>query len=272
MLEDYSLFIVSRFREERETGREKIDAIAAAGATASRTVLFSGMTVVLALSGLLILPTSVFQSLGAGAILVVIAAVLASLTLLPAVLGLMGDKVNAIRIPLIQRRKARDVAGASGGFWGWTASAVMRRPVISLVVAAGLLLAAASSYVDINLGDAGVSALPDSMRSKGAFLVLQEEFGFGLDLPAVVVIDGQTDSEAVQAAIGRLEGAVASDPSFVTSELAVHPGADLSVLYARLAGDPWGKEAMDAVVRLRADYIRRPRGCARSGPGGAFPG
>ena len=252
---DYSLFIVSRFREERERGLDKIDAISVAGSTASRTVLFSGMTVVLALSGLLIIPSSVFQSLGAGAILVVIAAVVASMTLLPAVLGLMGDKVNAIRIPLIQRRKAGQPAGASGGFWDWSTRAVMRRPVVSLVVAAGLLVAAAVPYFDINLGEAGVSALPDGFRSKAAFIVLQDEFGFGQDAPAVVVIDGQTDSQSVQAAIGRLEATVASDPAFVTSQLEVHPEGDLSVLYARLAGDPLGQEAMDAVVRLRAEYI-----------------
>ena len=168
---DYSLFIVSRYREERARGLEKVDAIATAGDTAGRTVLISGMTVVLALTGLLILPVSVFQSLGAGAILVVIAAVLASMTLLPAVLGLMGDKVNAIRIPFIQRRKTSESAEA-GGFWYWTARTVMRRPVISLVVAAAVLLAAASSYFDINLGEAGVSALPDGLRSKEAFIVL----------------------------------------------------------------------------------------------------
>ena len=252
---DYSLFIVSRYREERAKGLEKVDAIATAGATAGRTVVFSGMTVVLALSGLLIFPMSIFQSLGAGAILVVIAAVLASMTLLPAILGLMGDKVNAIRIPLIQRRKVGQPAEASGGFWYWTARAVMRRPVVSVVVAAGILLAAASSYLDINTGMAGVSAMPDGLRSKEAFIVLQEEFGFGQDAPAKIVIDGQTDSESVQAAIERLEAAVASDPAFVTLELEVHPKADLSVLSARLAGDPNSEEAMDAVVRLRADYI-----------------
>ena len=252
---DYSLFIVSRYREERARGLEKVDAIGVAGATASRTVLFSGMTVVLALTGLLIVPVSVFQSLGAGAILVVIAAVLASVTLLPAVLGLMGDKVNAIRIPLIQRRKAGQPAGASGGFWDWTARTVMRRPVVSLVVAASLLVAAAVPYLDINLGDAGVSALPDDLRSKAAFIVLQEEFGFGQDAPAVIVIDGQTDSQSVQAAIGRLEATLATDPAFVTSELEAHPEADISVLYARLAGDPTSKDAMDAVERLRAEYI-----------------
>ena len=254
---DYSLFIVSRYREERARGLDKVDAIAAAGATAGRTVLLSGMAVVLAITGLLITPSSVFQSVGVGVILVVIAAVLSSMTLLPAILGLMGDKVNAIRIPLVQRRKVGQPAEASAGFWYWIARAVMRRPVVSLVVATGLLIAAASSYLDINLGTNGVSALPDGLRSKEAFIVLQEEFGFGQDLPAVVVIDGRTDSEPVQAGIERLQAAVASDPAFATSELEVHPEADLSVLYARLAGDPATKQAMDAVERLRADYVQR---------------
>ena len=254
---DYSLFIVTRYREERTKGLDKVDAIAAAGATAGRTVLLSGMAVVLAITGLLITPSSVFQSVGVGVILVVIAAVLASMTLLPAILGLMGDKVNAIRIPLVQRRKIGQPAEANGGFWDWTARDVMRRPVVSLVVATGLLIAAASSYLDINLGTNGVSALPDGLRSKEAFIVLQEEFGFGQDLPAVVVIDGPQESESVQAAIERLEAAVGSDSAFVTSELEVHPEADLSVLHARLAGDPATKQAMDAVERLRADYIQR---------------
>jgi len=251
---DYSLLIVFRYREERGKGLDKVDAIAAAGATAGRTVLFSGVIVVLAVTGLLITPYSRFQAVGAAAILVVIAAVLASMTLLPAVLGLMGDRINAIRIPLIQRRKGQP-AEAGGGFWDWTARAVMRRPVISVVLSAGLLVAAAVPYFDINLGDTGVSAMPDGLRSKEAFIVLQEEFGFGQDAPAVVVIDGQTDSESVEAAIKRLEAAVASDPAFVTSELELHPNADLSILHARLAGDPASKRAMDALKRLRSDYI-----------------
>ena len=253
---DYSLFIVSRYREERDKGLEKIDAIAAAAATAGRTVLLSGMAVVVAITGLLIPPDSGLQSIGIGVILVVIAAVLASMTLLPAILGLMGDKVNAIRIPFVQRRKIGQPAEASGGFWYWTARTVMRRPVISLVVATGLLLAAASSYLDINLGNAlGVSALPDGLKSKEAFIVLEEEFGFGQDLPAVVVIDGRTDSESVQTAVKRLEAVLASDPAFITSELEVHQDANLSILRTQLAGDPASKQAMDAVKRLRADYI-----------------
>lgn len=97
--------------------------------------------------------------------------------------------------------------------------------------------------------------MPDSLRSKEAFIVLQEEFGFGQDAPAVVIIDGQTDLESVKAAIERLEAAMASDPAFVTSELEVIPEANLAILSARLAGDPASKRAMDAIKRLRSDYI-----------------
>jgi len=253
---DYSLFIVSRFREERAKGLEKIDAIATAGATAGRTVLLSGMTVALALMGLLITPDSANQMVGAGSLLVVIAAVLASMTLLPALLSLMGDKVNAIRIPLIQRRKTTQPAGANGGFWYWTARTVMRRPVVSLALAAGVLLVAASSAFDLKQGEVGVSALPDGLMSKEAFILLQDEFGFGQNLPAVVVIDGPTDAASVAAATERLEAAIASDSAFVTSELAIYPDANLSVLSARLAGDPANQQAMDAVKRLRANHIQ----------------
>ena len=92
---DYSLFIISRYREERSRGLDKLAAIEATGATASRAVFFSGLTVVIALLGMLIVPTTIFRSLAGGAILVAIVAMLASLTLLPAILGLIGDRVNA---------------------------------------------------------------------------------------------------------------------------------------------------------------------------------
>ena len=101
---DYALFIVSRYREERHGGREKDDAIRASGATASRAVFFSGMTVVLALAGMLLVPTTIFRSLAGGAIVVVLVSVASSMTLLPAVLSLLGDRVNwpyLSRIPTI---------------------------------------------------------------------------------------------------------------------------------------------------------------------------
>ena len=112
---DYSLFIVSRFREERARGLEKLDAISVAGGTASRAVLFSGVTVVVAVLGVLIVPHRVFFSIGLSMVLVVIIAVIASLTFLPAILSLMGDGVNKFRIPLIPNPPMDGVRKAEGG-------------------------------------------------------------------------------------------------------------------------------------------------------------
>ena len=139
---DYSLFVVSRFREERLAGREKVDAVGRAGSTASRSVLFSAMAVILALGGLFLVPSTLFHSMAMGAIIAVFTALLAALTLLPAILGLLGDRVNALRIPFL--RGARGGAGRPGGFWDRLSRGVMRRPVFSLVAAVAVLALAAS--------------------------------------------------------------------------------------------------------------------------------
>ncbi len=104
---DYSLFILSRFREERRSEREKVDAIVTAGATASRAVLFSGAAFVLAMTGLLLVPNTIMRSLATGAILVGIVSVIAALTLLPAVLSLLGDRIDSLRIPYFGRASAQ---------------------------------------------------------------------------------------------------------------------------------------------------------------------
>ncbi|HEX2272788.1 MAG TPA: MMPL family transporter, partial [Acidimicrobiales bacterium] len=167
---DYSLFIVSRYREERRRGRDKLAAIEAAGGTASRAVLFSGLTVVLALVGMLIVPNNIFRSVAAGAIFVVVAALAASLTVLPAVLGLLGDRVNGLRV----RRRAGEPR--PWGFWDRTTLTVMRRPVVALVIGAGLLLAAAASAFDMRTGFSGVTTVPDDLASKQGFEVLARDF------------------------------------------------------------------------------------------------
>ena len=263
---DYSLFIVARYREERAKGLEKIDAIAEAGATASRAVFFSGMTVVLALIGMVIVPTTVFQSLGVGAIVVVIVSVAASLTLLPAVLALLGDKVNALRVPIVGRRLARQGAGngEGGGFWDWVTRAVMRRPVISLVLTAGLLLAAAVPYLDMETGTNDVSTLPDSLDAKKAFALLEREFSFGLVAPAYVVIDGDRQSDWVSTGIERLGTALANDPAFITQpppQVEWNPAGDLALVAVPVAGSPGGDLAVDAIHRLRGQHVP-----------GSFPG
>lgn len=253
---DYSLFILSRYREERQRGAEKIDAITVSGATASRAVFFSGMTVVFALCGMLIVPTSIFVSIASGAILVAIAAVMGSLTLLPAILSLLGDKIDRLRVPWVGRRSIHRDPESEGGFWDWISRRVMYRPVVSLLLAIVVLVAIAFPAMDVNLGAAGISTLPDSMESKRGFEVLEEDFSWGLISPAEIVIDGPINTEAVQTGILRLEDLLKSDPSYFGDPvLEVNPDGDLALLSAALSGDPNDDETMDAAERLRDEYI-----------------
>ena len=131
---DYSLFIVARYREERRGGLDKLSAIERAGGTATRAVSFSGMAVVLGLIGMLLVPSNVFITIGLGAIFVVIAAVIASMTLLPAVLSLLGDRVNKLAIPLIGVSQESSDETKPGGVWDKISRGVMRQPLISLIL------------------------------------------------------------------------------------------------------------------------------------------
>ena len=164
----------------------------------------------IALLGMLIVPTTIFRSLAGGAILVAIVAMLASLTLLPAILGLIGDRVNMGRI----RRRQHASAGKPGGFWDRVTQSVMKRPVTSLLIGAGLLLAAAIPTLSLETGFAGVSTLPSSSGSRQAFDVLAREFAGGLSSPVEIVIDGDVTAPTVQEGIDQLKASLASDGSF----------------------------------------------------------
>ncbi|MCC7365941.1 MAG: MMPL family transporter [Dehalococcoidia bacterium] len=249
---DYTLLVVQRFREERARGLDRDDAIIHAGATASRAVLFSGMAVVIALAGLLVVPQSIFRSLGIGAIIVVIVAVTAALTLLPASLRLLGDRVNWGRIPFASRPGNRN----SGRFWDRTTRFVMRHPVISVALTASILIAASLPYWTIKLGFAGVSTLPADSEARQAFTLLEEEFSGGLLSPAEVVIDHpDVRSAQVQDAIARLNAQVATDSEFGPSAFEANPAGNLGLLRITFAGDPQSDAARSAVRRLRSDYI-----------------
>jgi putative drug exporter of the RND superfamily len=263
---DYSLFIVSRFKEERAAGREKFSAVERAQASAGRAVLFSGLTVIVALCGLFIMPSTVFRSLAAGAVLVVGVAVLAALTLLPALLGLLGDRVGAVRpAALFARLRGRQAdesapavaAGAEGhGFWDRLSHAVMARPLVSLVLAVLPLLLAASFYFDLNPGSAGVSTLPDSARTKEAFEVLDRDFSFGRLSPVEVVVDGGMTDPAAAAAVEELQRRVSNDPAFAGPGLITeNESGDLAVVTLSLTMDPNSEAAEDVVRTLRSQHV-----------------
>ena len=141
---DYSLFVVFRYREERRRGNEKLDAIGVVGSTACRAVLFSGSAFVLAMVGMVLVPDTILRSLAAGAVLVGIVTVVAALTLLPAVLALLGDRVNALRVPWLGRR-VEESAGVEGRVWSRIVRAVMRAPLLAAAASAGALLLAGAA-------------------------------------------------------------------------------------------------------------------------------
>jgi RND superfamily putative drug exporter len=251
---DYSLFVVSRFREERSVGRDKLDAIAATGSTASRAVLFSGLAFVVAMFGLLLIPNTIFRSLAFGAITVGITSVIAALTLLPAVLSLLGDRVNALRIPIIGRGAERGTA-TEGRFWGAMVRAVMRRPVVSLVLSVGVLLALCIPLLDYQTGEAGIRTLPDRFESKQGFTALQEEFGVGTTDSVEVVIDAPELSAEVHEGITRLADRMEANPAFRQVELDLNPEQRLAVIEALPAGDSRDERALAAVRELREEEI-----------------
>ncbi|HEU4448842.1 MAG TPA: MMPL family transporter [Gaiellaceae bacterium] len=248
---DYSLFILSRFREERSQGREKVDAIVTAGATASRAVLFSGAAFVLAMTGLELVPNTIMRSLATGAILVGIASVAAALTLLPAVLSLLGDRVNSLRIPFFGRASA----AAESRFWGRIVAAVMRRPVASLAAAVALLLAAATPVLALETGTAGISTLPDRFESKQGFDLLNREFPGQTVDPVEIVVDGDADSPDVRAALDRLEEQLPRKPILGEPTEETSPGGDLVAVTVPIAGDSVSPEAVAAVRELREETI-----------------
>ncbi len=249
---DYSLLIVQRFREERHRGREKIEAITTAGATASRTVFFSGMAVAIALAGMLIMPDPTFRSFAVGAMLVVGATVLAALTLLPAVLSLLGDRVNWLTLPFIGRRGE---AESTGGFWGWTTKAVTARPVISVLLTGGLLIALAVPLLNLNLGSTGISTLPEDSNMRHAFEVINDEFSEGVFTADIVIDAPDVNATAVQSGIAALTASLDQDEFFEASELEMNPAGDLALLAVVMPGDFSDDESESALKRLRDDYI-----------------
>ena len=249
---DYTLFIVQRFREERDNGLARYDAIVMAGSTASRTVLFSGVAVAIALAGMLIMPDILFKSFGIGTMVVVVTAVAAALTLLPALLGLLGDKVNWLTIPIIGKRRP---AQSSGGLWSAITRIVTSHPAISVVATAAILIALTTPVMTMNLGSGGISMLPHDTDKRHAFDTLIDRFSDGIITSDVVVLAPDVSTPQVQSAIQTLIVSIESDDFFGTTEARPGPDGDMIDIRFSIAGDISSQESIDSVNRLRDDYI-----------------
>jgi putative drug exporter of the RND superfamily len=283
---DYSLFIVSRYREERRRGRDNLDAIGMSGATANRAVFFSGMTVVVALAGMLLVPTTIFRGLAGGAIFVVLISVALSMTLLPALMALFGD--HLVKPGFIFGRGRTLEQGRAGGFWDRESRSVMKRPWVYLIVAGTFMVLLSVPYwaqkspVDngrgIRTGFSGISTIPDDIQTKQAFDVLVAKFPkVGEQSTTDVVIPGLPTDPNVQQGITALEAAAANDPAFGKPQPPV-ASSDGTITLVRFpmagaAADSSGQVAVDGINNMRDVYVPQAFG-ADSGVlvGGEPPG
>ena len=251
---DYALFVISRYREERAKGLAKYDAIGTSGRTASRAVVFSGTAFVVAMFGMLLVPNSIMRSLAVGAIVVGIVSVAAATTLMPALLGLLGDRVNALRIPFFGRR-ALDVENPEGRFWGAIISRVLRRPGLSFAVSTAFLLLLAAPVLGMKVGTSGASSLPDRFLSKQGFVALESEFPGTTTDPVEIVISGSASSPRSAEALAELQSTLASDPRFGEGTVRRTDDGETVVLSVAAAGDPSSDATVAAVRELREEMI-----------------
>jgi uncharacterized membrane protein YdfJ with MMPL/SSD domain len=199
---DYSLFYLKREREERAAGRSERAALEAAAATSGRAVLISGLTVTVAMAGMFLTGDKTFGSFAVATIMVVAIAVLGSLTVLPALLSRLGDRVNKARVPFLHR--VQRPGGGRG--WDWVIDRVLRRPLVSVIVSAGILVALALPALGMKTVVPGVEAFPQDLEAVQVYNRLQSSFPGEAD-PAVVVVKAPSiDDPQVAEEIERLRG------------------------------------------------------------------
>jgi uncharacterized membrane protein YdfJ with MMPL/SSD domain len=258
---DYSLFIVSRLREERHRGKATRDAILAVAGTATRAVVFSGTAFTLAMLGMLLVPDTTLRSLGFGAVVVGLISIAAALTFHPALLMVLGDKVDRVRVPWLGKRVAAS-AGEEGALWRRGVLAVMRRPAASLAVTAVVLLALASPVLGLRVGSSGTSALPADTVARQGLSALDRDFAQGATDPVNVVVPGSPEDSRTTQGLARLRTELARDRDFDASALALRTAPRITVASVPLSVDPSGEDASAAIERLRDEYVPRAFGAA----------
>jgi uncharacterized membrane protein YdfJ with MMPL/SSD domain len=205
---DYSLFIVSRYREEIAKDGPGLAAMRRVLATAGRTVFFSSLTVAAALASLLVFPQRFLYSMGLGGSLVALFAALISLTVLPAVLTLLGTRVNSLAPRFLQRRAAADTRPDEHGFWYRLSRFVMRRPVPVATLSAALLILMGIPFFGIKFNTVDATVLPSSASARQAYDVLNSEFPPYREAPIWVDVEGGGPRAAAQfaAQVRRVSG------------------------------------------------------------------
>lgn len=240
---DYGLFIVGRFREELAAGRTPEQAVQRTVGSAGRTVVFSATLLVIALAGLLLFPQSFLKSLGYGGMSAVAVAALVSLTLLPALLGILGHRVDKLAMPWRKRMAKSE----HGGGWAKLGQKVMKKPLLFAIPIVAALLALGAPFLDVKFGEATEKVLPIGNESRVAVETMNKDFPeiakTGLD----IVVKGNTSQEAV----ARFAQRVGDVPGIGTAALALDPKDNVWLLSASLDGDALSDESKQAMKDVR---------------------
>jgi RND superfamily putative drug exporter len=248
---DYSLFIVTRFREAIHDGHSPEDAAALSAATAGRAVVFAGITVAISISALAVIGLDFITKLGLGAAITVVTAVLAAITLLPAILSLLGPRIDKGRIPFTRRRDASSAAAEVSLIARW-GRFVTRHAVASAIAATALIVVLAIPVLSVQLGSSDAGSNPPDTTTRKAYDLLAEGFGPGFNGPLLVAVDQASDPDAADqlASAFRDTAGVESVPDPVVNE-----SGDTAVLTVFPTTSPQDGATQDLVKELRGQVV-----------------
>ena len=254
---DYALFAVSRFREELENNPIP-EAVSRTVATAGRSIYFSGLAVLIGLSGLLFFPFMFIRSIGVAGVVVVFVSVCAALTLLPAVLGILGHKVNALAV-----RRNRGAVGA--GFWGRSAGAVMQHPVLVILIVGALLSALLYPVTHMKIGIPEASVLPEKYESRAGDDILKQDFDYASLYPMQIVAivwedplsaEGLEDVKQLGERVRETNGVRSVESIYTIGETAAREYAE-EVSKARKEAEAEARGRTDALVEERYNQLEQ---------------
>ena len=248
---DYSLFYLRREREERERGASPREALLKAAGTSGHAVFISGLTVLIAMAGMLFTGNAVFTSIAVGAMLMVAVALIGSLSILPAMLGKLGHRVDKGKIPLLSRRSVGE-----SRVWGFVLDRVLRRPALSAALSAGALLALALPTLTLHTQLPSFTDLPKSLPIVRTYEAIQRAFP-GAQTPAKVVVAApDVTSPQVQQAISRFESrALATGQMFEPISTELNPAHTVETVSISLQGNGSNEKSAAALRTLRQQVI-----------------
>jgi RND superfamily putative drug exporter len=248
---DYTMFYLKREREERAAGRTEEAALEAAAATSGRSVLISGATVLVAMSGMFFTGDATFASFALATMTVVAVAMLGSLTVLPALLSKLGDNVDRLRVPLIHRLRRGD---GGGRFWGAIIDRVLRRPVLSAALAGGLLVALAVPTMQLHLANPSIDTYPQKFLT--TYNRIEAAFP-GTEVGATVVVKApNVETPAVKEAMGQLEWrAIRTGVMNEPIDVDVNAAKTVATINIPVEGDGTDATSNQALTALRDEIV-----------------